>query len=661
MPPRSRSRVQAQTQTTGKSREIAGICLLGLGVFCGLSLISFHAGSGTMMGPGGRATASGLYSMAGAGAYLLVAALLVVAVRVFRGLAWHSSFSELSGIVGFLAGSTVLLHLAFAGATADLVGPGGAMGQWLSDHVAGFLGTVGAGLVASIVLLISSMVLTSVSLSEASGVVLWVGQQSVRALVTTGRGIGRLGRAMFPEKTDRELLHAADNLFDPNDVEQDRQGDQDQDQDDGEPDFGDDLRDKLLDLSDPVEDPEDTLTMSPEELSQLRHRERTLRGIPAHPLPPAPRPNEPRPAPPMLHALPPMESAAVLVAKGDRTIDLELDDLSILMPDDDPLAEDDAYYAELRADRVAPRRAPSRTPGRRPVSALIAEVAAVECAAPPAPPEVPRAAAAVALAPPIREKASAPPVIVTPVDQPEARAIARATEAAAAAAADRAARREEGPGFIRLSEGDFVLPPAGPAGLRAAARPGDRQEGAVRHGRPPRAGDGQLRGQGERQRHQHGPGGDHVRVRARARHPHRQDRPARERPGDGPRGPGGPHRRPHPRQGGGRRRGAQQEPPDGLPEGDPGRGRRFRGATAQAADRPRQGHQGQSRQRQPGQDAPPAGGRHHRLGQVGHRQRDDHQHPLQRHPRRGALHHGRPQDAGAVDLRGHPAPAACRW
>ena len=74
-----------------------------------------HAGSGTMMGPGGKATAAGLYSLAGVSAYLLVAALLVVAVRVFRGRPLYRSFGEVFGVLGLLAGSTVLLHLPFAG------------------------------------------------------------------------------------------------------------------------------------------------------------------------------------------------------------------------------------------------------------------------------------------------------------------------------------------------------------------------------------------------------------------------------------------------------------------------------------------------------------------------------------------------------------------
>ena len=87
-------------------------------------------------------------------------------------------------------------------------------------------------------------------------------------------------------------------------------------------------------------------------------------------------------------------------------------------------------------------------------------------------------------------------------------------------------------------------------------------------------------------------------------------------------------------------------------------GQLLHGATSKLQIGARQGHQGRAGQRQPGEDAAPAGRRHHRLGQVGRGQRDDHQPALQRDARRGPLHHGRPQDAGALDLRGHPAPAA---
>ena len=146
-------------------------------------------------------------------------------------------------------------------------------------------------------------------------------------------------------------------------------------------------------------------------------------------------------------------------------------------------------------------------------------------------------------------------------------------ERAAARAPRKTPKKDDGPGFIRLSDGDFKLPsedlleyvppPAQEIDKQGLYDMAARLEQAMTN----------YGVQGQGQRDPHGPGGHHVRVRARARHPHRQDRPARERPGHGAGGPGGPHRRADPRQGGGRHRGAQQDPRDGLPEGDPRRRR----------------------------------------------------------------------------------------
>ncbi len=107
------------------------------------------------MGPGGKATAAGLYSLAGVSAYLVVAALLVVAVRVFRGRPLYRSLGEVFGVLGLLAGSTVLLHLPFAGEVTELRGPGGLLGQWLGEVTASFVGTVGAALAAALTLTVA--------------------------------------------------------------------------------------------------------------------------------------------------------------------------------------------------------------------------------------------------------------------------------------------------------------------------------------------------------------------------------------------------------------------------------------------------------------------------------------------------------------------------
>src|SRR5437762_2588774 len=76
---------KGKAETHGHRREIVGISLLGLGVFSALSLVSMHAGSNRLMGPGGAAAAAALSSLAGFAACLIVAVRLGVAVRCFRG------------------------------------------------------------------------------------------------------------------------------------------------------------------------------------------------------------------------------------------------------------------------------------------------------------------------------------------------------------------------------------------------------------------------------------------------------------------------------------------------------------------------------------------------------------------------------------------------
>jgi DNA segregation ATPase FtsK/SpoIIIE-like protein len=61
-------------------------------------------------------------------------------------------------------------------------------------------------------------------------------------------------------------------------------------------------------------------------------------------------------------------------------------------------------------------------------------------------------------------------------------------------------------------------------------------------------------------------------------------------------------------------------------------------------------HRRRALYRRPGQDAPPADRRHHRLGQVGRRQRHDPVDPVQAAAREVPLHHDRPEDAGTVGL-----------
>ena len=189
------------------------------------------------------------------------------------------------------------------------------------------------------------------------------------------------------------------------------------------------------------------------------------------------------------------------------------------------------------------------------------------------------------------------------------------------------------------------------------AQPGDRQRRNARvHVAADRAQARRLRRRGEGAGRLPGPGDHALRDRARRRRQGRADR----QPGQGPRaravGGQHPRGRDDSRQVVHGPRAAEPQAPDRQADRDPlvdDVQRQREPADAGAG----QGHRRQAGDRRPRADAAPAGRRHHRLGQVGRRQRDDPVAAVQGRAAAGAPGAGRPQDAGAVGLRGHSAPA----
>ncbi len=402
-----------KAQGQGRGREIAGIMLLGFGVFSALSLVSMQAGRAKMMGPGGAATATGLYSLAGLGAYVLAGAMLVVALRCFRGRPLHGGFSEIFGTLGILSAGTMLLHLPFAGEKVTLRGPGGALGQWLGEIVASFVGGIGAGLVATMLLAVSILLMTEVRVAELMKVVDVVAEAAANGLAAAGRAVGRVIVAMFPEKGAAE--------------------DREQDDEDDDEEIDDDDRRALADET--IADGKPVITGLEEEESE--------------------------PAP--------VGRGRALAADVGRTV---LDEE----------VEDD------RPERVV---VDHEAEERRAVSAVVAEVAAVECAAEAEADAKAASPAFVATAPtvaappvalaPVERKAQDLPLIVAPTGPAKPPALAPVVAAAALAStakeiagpiiveqafrtqldeekAKQAAAKDDGPGFIRLSDGDFELP-----------------------------------------------------------------------------------------------------------------------------------------------------------------------------------------------------------
>src|SRR5947207_8771543 len=141
------SREKPQPQS--RRREITGVCLLAVGLFAGMSMLSMQLGNHQMMGPGGAAAAATMYGLAGMAGYLIIAGMLVASVRCFRGRPFVDGASEGLGALMLLAASAVLLHLPFTGTATEQHGPGGLLGQWMGEVAASFIGVIGAALAAT--------------------------------------------------------------------------------------------------------------------------------------------------------------------------------------------------------------------------------------------------------------------------------------------------------------------------------------------------------------------------------------------------------------------------------------------------------------------------------------------------------------------------------
>jgi S-DNA-T family DNA segregation ATPase FtsK/SpoIIIE len=203
------SKIQLSESTRGngrhhRRREISGILLLAGGLFAGLSLISRHVGDDRMMGPGGEAIAGALYAAAGLCAYLVVAGMLVAAVRAFRGRPMVDGVREAGGTLLLLGSVAILLYLPFADSGFASHGPGGLFGEWLGGISAGFIGSVGAALGAITTMVVALLLVTDVSTREVAVVLAWAGKHAVRGVVAGARGSWRVMRAAFPEKDDRD-------------------------------------------------------------------------------------------------------------------------------------------------------------------------------------------------------------------------------------------------------------------------------------------------------------------------------------------------------------------------------------------------------------------------------------------------------------------------
>jgi S-DNA-T family DNA segregation ATPase FtsK/SpoIIIE len=183
MPSRSERAIQVGA-TGSRGREVAGIVLLGLALFVGLSVVSLQLGSGTLMGPCGATVGLGVYALCGIGAYLVAFGLGFAALRCLQGQPVRvKSVAFWAALSGGVA-AAILLHLALGTHRLRGHSPGGIVGEYGAELMISFVGRVGAALFGLVLLAVALVLSTPLSLrsivdlalSGATGVLGFLGR-----------------------------------------------------------------------------------------------------------------------------------------------------------------------------------------------------------------------------------------------------------------------------------------------------------------------------------------------------------------------------------------------------------------------------------------------------------------------------------------------------
>jgi len=162
-----------QTPSAARRHELAGTALLATALLAGASLLSLQFGTGSLMGPAGRAVAVGLYAVMGTASHLLVAAMLLYALRLMLGEKTHGGWTTWTGYLGAVTMAAVIFDSAYPDYRIFGFGAGGRVGQALDDILHPLFSSAGTYFIASVGLLLFLMLATKVSVVEAA---VWTGR-----------------------------------------------------------------------------------------------------------------------------------------------------------------------------------------------------------------------------------------------------------------------------------------------------------------------------------------------------------------------------------------------------------------------------------------------------------------------------------------------------
>lgn len=202
-----RAAARSESGRSSRGREVAGIVLLGLALFIGLSVVSLQLGSGTLMGPCGATVGLAVYALTGIGAYLVAFGLGLAAVRCLQGRPLHLKSVAFAAAVTGAISAQILLHLAFGLHRLRGFSPGGLIGEYGAELLVSLVGRVGAVLFGAMGVSVSLVLTTQVSMKTIGMGLLaagrWMGAATMRGITV-----------MFP---------ARDEVFDEDEEDDDEE------------------------------------------------------------------------------------------------------------------------------------------------------------------------------------------------------------------------------------------------------------------------------------------------------------------------------------------------------------------------------------------------------------------------------------------------------
>jgi hypothetical protein len=182
---------EAVTPAARRTHEVFGIITLACALLIGPSLITVQFGSGQLMGPFGQTVGGVLTWALGLTAYLLVAVLLVTAIRIFAAAIGRSRPPEATatmwrrriGLVLAALFGAILLHLIARPARLADASYGGTLGETLAELFTAVLSSAGSWIIA-----VAGMALALVLATDFSWVRAWL-----RLWLATERGVEGAG------------------------------------------------------------------------------------------------------------------------------------------------------------------------------------------------------------------------------------------------------------------------------------------------------------------------------------------------------------------------------------------------------------------------------------------------------------------------------------